>query len=410
MSTDVVILQYNFDAAHVTLTRDSLERLNPPCETCWTCYIWMADVKWDKQQMQPAAVVRKDFDASAWDRKSAPAAVEVLGPQGLIPPRSVLLVASFPLIILGDGGGGGGGGSSGWSYTIEFEEGGRHPRIHLLHQVACRRRQLDIDTCVSSLRKAEGSRIAFVMLHLKLPPGPLVSRPRLKPRLLGVHSKPKPKRMAPTDLIASGDNRWIGASGLLPRQPGDDGVRGSAAQGLGNGFFPNRWYLDRLPPFFFPLFVDFLLVSFVLTPPPPPLCLFLGLLTCFWSDLWASHLSTSLALLVDHRQWFFGLFDNLEVRNCAILRKRGIQNQRNGISSYFCVGLWESWKQSCFYQFLSLQEITECHCQNKKNAIVDSFVYLGYEDSSGCETMVVHPTFDTENNWQAIYELVPDDK
>ncbi|CAL9146040.1 unnamed protein product [Musa hybrid cultivar] len=29
---------------------------------------------------------------------------------------------------------------------------------------------------------------------------------------------------------------------------------------------------------------------------------------------------------------------------------------------------------------------------------IDSSRTAGYEDSSGCETMVVHPIFDTENN------------
>ncbi|URE26657.1 AMP-binding enzyme [Musa troglodytarum] len=34
---------------------------------------------------------------------------------------------------------------------------------------------------------------------------------------------------------------------------------------------------------------------------------------------------------------------------------------------------------------------------------MDSSRTAGYEDSSGCETMIVHPTFDTNNNEQAIY-------
>ncbi|CAL9108546.1 unnamed protein product, partial [Musa textilis] len=40
----------------------------------------------------------------------------------------------------------------------------------------------------------------------------------------------------------------------------------------------------------------------------------------------------------------------------------------------------------------------EFEVQQLRDWGMDSSRTAGYEDSSGCETMIVHPTFDTNNN------------
>ncbi|CAL9776134.1 unnamed protein product, partial [Musa acuminata subsp. burmannicoides] len=48
--------------------------------------------------------------------------------------------------------------------------------------------------------------------------------------------------------------------------------------------------------------------------------------------------------------------------------------------------------------FPANREMMEFGAQQHRAWRMDSSRTAGYEDSSGCETTVVHPTFDTENN------------